>query len=337
MFSRRKFIALSAGSLFVNWTRPLPRVITVNGVIDAYDLGKTLVHEHVLVDFIGADQYSESRWDRMEVVNRAAPYFAEAKGFGVKTIVDCTPSFLGKDVRLLKMLADRTKMQIVTNTGYYGAQKNKFLPQWAFTETAEQLAARWADDFDFGIEGTNVRPGFIKIGVDARPDGLSDIHKKLVRAAALTHLKTGLTIYCHTGPANAAMEEIAILKKEKVHPSAFVWVHAQAEKNKAMHIEAAKTGAWVSFDGITSEFEDYADSVERMKNAGLLDRVLISHDAGYYRPGEKDGGNFVGYTAIFKNLLPLLISKGFTKKDIRQLLVKNPANALEFRVRKFDK
>jgi phosphotriesterase-related protein len=334
MLSRRKFIALCAGSLFIDWTRP-GRIITVNGVINAYDLGKTLAHEHVLVDFIGADQYSENRWDKMEVINKVVPYFAEAKSFGVKTIVDCTPSFLGKDVRLLKMLADRTKMNIITNTGYYGAQKNKFLPQWAFSETAEQLAARWADDFDFGIEGTNVRPGFIKISVDARPDGLSDIHKKLVRAAALTHLKTGLTIYSHTGPANAAMEQIEILKNEKVDPSALVWVHAQAERNKEMHIRAAKMGTWVSLDGITSNFEDYADSLDKLKKAGLLDRVLISHDAGYYRPGEKDGGNFVGYTDIFKNLLPLLTSRGFTKKDIRQLLVRNPALALEFRVRKF--
>ena len=94
-------------------------------------------------------------------------------------------------------------------------------------------------------------------------------------------------------------------------------------------------GTWVSLDGITSNFEDYADSITRLKNAGLLDRVLISHDAGYYKPGEKDGGAFTPYTAIFKNLLPILESKGFNKRDIRQLLVKNPREALSLRVRKF--
>ena len=334
MLSRRKFLILSGGAFLTNLSRP-GRVVTVSGSTDAYNLGKTLVHEHVLVDFIGADQINENRWDKIDVMNRVMPYLAEARALGVKTIVECTPSFLGKDVRLLKMLADKTQMHFITNTGYYGANKNKYLPQWAFRETAEQLAARWNDDFDYGIEGTNIRPGFIKIGVDARPEGLSDIHRKLVRAAALTHLKTGLTIYCHTGPGNAAMEEIDILKKEKVHPSALVWVHAQGEKDKSLHIKAAKMGTWVSLDGITSNFEDYADSIIRLKNAGLLDRVLISHDAGYYKPGEKDGGAFTPYTAIFKNLLPILESKGFNKRDIRQLLVKNPREALSLRVRKF--
>ena len=91
--------------------------------------------------------------------------------------MECTPAFLGSDVRLLKMLSEKTKVQIITNTGYYGAVDNKYLPPWAFTETAEQLAQRWIDDFEFGIDGTNVRPGFIKISVDAKPGGLSDLHK----------------------------------------------------------------------------------------------------------------------------------------------------------------
>lgn len=311
------------------------RVITVNGAVDSGDLGKTLVHEHVLVDFIGADKTNFNRWDRLEVVQKVSPFFAEAKAAGVKTIVECTPAFLGRDVRLLKMLADQTKMQIITNTGYYGAVNNKYLPPWAFTESAAQLAQRWTDDFEYGIDGTTIRPGFIKISVDPRPEGLSDIHQKLVKAAALTHLKTGLIIYCHTGAGNAVFEEIEIVKKEKVHPSALVWVHAQAENDFSRHVRAAEMGTWVSFDGITSDLDRYVAMIDNMKQHRLLDKVLISHDAGYYRPGEKEGGAFTGYTNIFRQLLPALSSKGFSKRDIRQLLVKNPAAALELRVRKY--
>lgn len=333
-FSRRKFLILSTGALFIDWNRPSGLINTVNGAIDSYALGKTLIHEHVLVDFIGADRINFNRWDKLDVVNRVTPYFNEAKAAGVKTIVECTPAFLGRDTRLLKMIADQTKMQIITNTGYYGAMDNKYLPPWAFTETAEQLAARWIDDFDYGIDGTNVRPGFIKISVDATPGGLSGIHKKLVKAAAIAHLKTGLVIYSHTGPGKAAFEEIELLKKEKVHPSALVWVHAQAETDKTMHTQAAGMGTWVSLDGITGDFDNYVDSISRLKEQKLLHKVLISHDAGYYRPGEKDGGSFTGYTAIFNQLIPALIKKGFTSKDIKQLMVKNPCRALELRVRK---
>ncbi len=334
--SRRKFLALGTGALFISWYRPPGRIVTVNGTIDSFRLGRTLIHEHVLVDFIGADFTGFHRWDRNDVIEAVAPWFIEAKKAGVKSIVECTPAFLGRDARLLKMLSDKTGVKLITNTGYYGAVQNKYLPRWAFTESAEQLAARWIDDFEYGIDGTNVRPGFIKISVDADAAGLSDLHKKIVRAAAITHLKTGLTIYSHTGPAAAAFEEIEILKKEKVHPSALVWVHAQAEKDMSQYVKAAKMGTWVSLDNVnTSDISRYVEALTLLKENGLLDRVLISHDAGYYRPGEKNGGEFTGYTAIFTHLIPALTEKGFTKRDIRRLLDKNPEEALELRVKRY--
>ncbi len=246
---------------------------------------------------------------------------------------DCTPSFLGRDVVLQKRLADESGLQIVTNTGYYGAVQNKYLPQWAFTETDEQLAERWIAEFENGIDGTSIKPGFIKISVDA--PHLSVLHQKLVRAAAITHLRTGLTVCSHTGIAVAAFEELNLLQKMKVHPSAFVWTHAQAEEDRSLHVKAAKMGAWVSLDGIGwGDFEKYATSIDNLKTAGFLNRVLISHDAGWYKPGEKDGGSFTGFTNIFTQLLPILKNKGFSEIDISQLLVKNPAEAFAIRTRK---
>lgn len=332
--SRRDFLLISTGALAISLDRPTGKVMTVTGLIDNRRLGNTLVHEHVLVDFIGAAFINENRWDKLAVANTLLPYLAEAKQQGLQTLVECTPAFLGRDVRLLKILCDKTGLQIITNTGYYGALNNKFLPAWAFTETAEQLATRWTDDFDYGIDGTIIRPGIIKIGVDATDTGLSALHQKLVRAAALTHLKTGLTIYSHTGPGQAALEQIEILKKEGVSPDAFVWVHAQAEHDKSLQTRVARMGSWVSFDGITGNYETYADSIASLKEQGLLHRVLISQDAGYYRPGEPGGGKISGYTAIFTELFPLLFHRGFSKKDIRRLLQRNPAGALQLQVRK---
>lgn len=224
-------------------------------------------------------------------------------------------------------------MQIITNTGYYGAVKNKYLPPFAFTETAEELAVRWVGECKFGIEGSGIKPGFIKTAVDA--DGpLTPLHQKLVRAAALTHLQTGLTIYSHTGAAAAAFAQLDLLKEMRVHPSAFVWVHAQSETNKDLHREAARKGCWVSLDGIGwGSVDNYVDALGKLKSAGLLQHVLISHDAGWYKPEAPDAA-FVGYTNIFTTLIPGLRKNGFTNKDIDLLLVKNPASALQIRVRK---
>ncbi len=68
-------------------------------------------------------------------------------------------------------------------------------------------------------------------------------------------------------------------------------------------------------------------SILKLKEAGFLNRVLISHDAGWYRPEVEGGGEFKGFTNIFTQLLPILETKGFTKEHIEQLLVKNPAEA----------
>jgi len=230
-------------------------------------------------------------------------------------------------------LAKESGLQIVTNTGYYGAVNNKYLPKFAFTETAEQIAGKWIKEFKKGIENTTVKPGFIKIGVN--PENLSALHQKIVKAAAITHLQTGLTICSHTGFAIPAFEEINLLKKMNVHPSAFVWTHAQNEQDIKLLVKAATAGAWISLDGIGwGNIEKYADTINNLASAGMLNKILISHDAGWYKPGEKEGGSFKGYTNIFEELIPLLNKKGFTDNDIKQLLINNPAEAFAVRVRK---
>lgn len=307
--------------------------MTIKGPIPASQLGKALIHEHFLVDFIGADKVGFERWDKKKVVAKVMPYLTEAKKAGVKSIFECTPAFLGRDIELLLMIAKESGMQIITNTGYYGVQKNKFLPSWALSETAEQLSARWIRESESGIDGTQVKPGFIKIGVDAE-GGLSEVHKKLARAAALTHLKTGLTIFSHTQRFQAVIEQAAILQSEGVKPDAFVWVHAQSEENMTYCVDAIKSGIWVSLDGIGwSDINFYADTLVFIKSYGLLNRVLISHDAGWYKPDEPNG-EFKGYTVIFRELIPLLKEKGFTDDDIDQLLVRNPASAMGIKVRR---
>ena len=65
-----------------------------------------------------------------------------------------------------------------------------------------------------------------------------------------------------------------------------------------------------------------------MADAGLLARVLISQDAGWYRPGEPGGGSYRGYTLLFTDFLPRLREAGFRESDVEQLLVRNPASTL---------
>ncbi|NQU87456.1 MAG: phosphotriesterase, partial [Mariniphaga sp.] len=206
-----------------------PKIITVLGEISPSELGKTLHHEHLLVDFIGADSTGYNRWNKQEVVNKVLPFLIEIKNTGYKTLVDATPEYLGRDPQLLKILSERSGVQLISNTGLYAAYEGKHLPEYFYTDTPEQLASRWIAEFQNSIENTGVYPGFIKIAVDRRP--LEEVHRKVVKAACLTHLETGLTIMSHTGLAVPAFQQIEILEENGIHPSAFIWTHAHNEQD----------------------------------------------------------------------------------------------------------
>jgi phosphotriesterase-related protein len=330
--SRRQFIAaLSTSPLLIKAAFKNGSIHTVNGEIQPDKLGRTLIHEHVLVDFIGADKISPDRWKHDDVIKKVLPYLLEIKQRGIRSIVECTPAYIGRDVTLLKKLSDESGLNIITNTGFYGASDNKYLPSFAFKETAEQLSARWIAEFENGIDGTGIKPGFIKTGVNSGP--LSELHQKLITAAALTHLKTGLTICSHTGPALPAGQEIDIIKSKGVSPKAFVWVHANGSNGDFVSIGRSK--CWISLDGISEEnLEKNAELILFLQSQGMLNQVLISHDAGWYRPGEPNGGDFKGYTTISDKLLPLLKQKGMNETDITQLMIRNPANAFTVNVRR---
>ena len=303
------------------------RAMTVLGPIAPTQLGRTLIHEHIMVDFIGSDAIRPGRYDPEDVFLKALPRLRQVKSAGCDTLVDCTPAYIGRDPGLLRRLSQASGLQIVTNTGLYGAADDKYVPEFAYAETAQQLAARWVKEFEEGIEPSGVRPGIIKIGVDSGP--LSEIDAKLVKAAAITHQQTGLTIASHTGDGVAAMAQISALKSHGVAPDSLVWVHAQNETNTQLHLRAADAGAWVEFDGISSaRAEKHAELVLRMKDAGYLGRVLLSQDSGWYHVGEPGGGDFHPYDFLFTEFLPLLGRHGVSETEIETLMVHNPRAVL---------
>lgn len=338
--SRRAFLAGSVGmALTVSVAKTHAGgefqpglVMTVLGPIDPREMGRTLPHEHVLVDFIGAEEVSPDRYVPDEVLGTASPHLERIRKQGVRTFVDCTPAYLGRDAKLLRDLSMNSGLHIITNTGYYGANGYKHLPPHALRETSDELAGRWLLEWREGIDDTNIRPGFLKIGVNAAP--LPEIDRKLVRAAARTHAESGLTIASHTGDGAAALEQIALIGEEGVDPSAFVWVHAQSEDNTDDFVRAGHLGAWVEFDGIGPDSIDrHVELVRLMKDRGLLGRTLISQDAGWYHVGERNGGRFRPYDTLIGEFLPRLKSSGFTDGECQLLTIDNPREAFSIRVR----
>jgi phosphotriesterase-related protein len=338
--NRRAFLSVSAAAAGhalairspAGEAAPSGTIHTVRGPIDAAKMGVTLVHEHVLVDFAGAEKVSRTRYEAGEAFRVILPRLQELRQRGCETLVECTPAYLGRDPLLLRRLSEASGLHIVTNTGYYGAARDIAVPKHAFAETARQLAARWTAELRTGIEGTGVRPGFVKTGVDAGP--LSEIDRKLVEAGALCHLDTGLALAIHTGDGKAALEIIDVLKRNGVSPEAYSWVHAQNETDRATLAWAAQQGAWVELDGVSPQsLEAHVEAVVDLHRRNQLDRVLVSQDAGWYHVGEPGGGTYRPHTLLFDAFVPALRARGLGEADIRALLIDNPARAFAIRRR----
>jgi len=298
---------------------------TVLGDIAPADLGITLVHEHILCDFIGADKVSKERYDVNEVFNVMLPYLSEIHRLGVRGFVDCTPAYLGRDVQLLADLSKASGIQIITNTGLY---KEPYLPGYAFEHTVDQIADAWVNEIKEGIEGTAIKAGFIKIAVNQGE--IIPIQQKIVRAAARCSLSTGAIIACHTGEGLAAMHLLRILDEEGLNPNRLIIVHCDAVEDLKYHLEAVQRGAWVEYDSLS---EQNAGRTLKLLNAmienGHEGNILISQDAGWYNVGESRGGNIRDYAYLVSDFAKLLSENGFGQDIKEKLLVSNPARAFK--------
>lgn len=303
--------------------------MTVRGPARPEELGLCLPHEHLFSTF-GEDPVERAQYDVQRLMGEVSRYVNSLRFLGCRSIADGTAAWFGRDAALLRRISGATGVHVLTNTGYYGAANDRYVPQVAREENASQIASRWVKEFAEGIDGTGIKPGFMKLGVDAGP--LSAIDEKLFEAACLTHRETGLLITVHTSDAaEAAGRMLAILGKHGIRTEAWVWIHANNCKDDAALKTAAEAGAWLSFDGIAPEnVGRHLDLVGMMKSMGRLKQVLLAHDGNSFRAG---GRPMKPYSALFTHFMPALRDAKYSEAEIRMMTAENPARALTIRKR----
>ncbi|MCS7201769.1 MAG: aryldialkylphosphatase [Dictyoglomus sp.] len=310
-------------------------IMTVRGEISPENLGKTLVHEHIAVDFSSAEnQIPISKELREDIVNTMKPYLEEIKNLGFRTIFECTPRFVGRDVKTLKILSEAVGINIVTNTGFYAFGNYNHIPLTMRNFSPEEFAKIWIEEWKNGIEGTEIKPGFIKTSVNH--GRLGDLDKKVIIASCMTHLETGLTIACHTGEKECALGVADIVEKEGVDPSAFIIVHADQIEDFDAHLELFNRGFILEYDGIGwKPIEYHVGLLDKAIKAGFINQILISHDAGWYTINEKGAKDKIRpYTDISLKLFPELYRKGYDESLEKILLIENPRRIFDIRIRK---
>jgi phosphotriesterase-related protein len=261
------------------------------------------------------------------------PYLDAIHAAGVTAFVDCAPPGVGRNIHVLRHLATITPIHIVAPTGVY---REGFIPTALLDISSEALADLWARELTEGIDGTDSRAGFIKIAMS--DNGPTDLEVRSLKAAARASQRTGAIVGSHTIGGAAARQELDFLEAARHDLRRFIWIHAQTEDDGAVHIEAAQRGAYVEFDAIGADpwipQDKLRNQVLALLEAGYAEHILLSHDAGWYEPGQPGGlpqpHGIRGYTALTEQFIPALKAHGVTDDLIRLMTVTNPARAFAF-------
>ena len=301
-------------------------LMTTAGPIKESAAGLILPHEHLFTDLRGPDKPGYGEADEADVIRVMKPLLTDASKAGVDTLIECTTIGVGRNIPIIAALARETGMQIVVPTGVYG--RANFAPK-KYAEMSEDDLARWMMvEIFVGIEKTGVQAGFIKTAAGEKE--LRPLEEKFLRASGRASLQTGAAIASHTTSGAIARLQADILKSLGVAENRFVWVHAQAEPDLEIHKELAKRGVYIELDSVgTSDQEDakILKIIRALIDAKCEDQILLSHDAGWYNPGQKDGGTQRPFTALTKTFLPKLKKAGLTEAQIRKLTQQNPFRA----------
>ena len=303
---------------------------TVLGRVDVDDLGLILPHEHLFIGAPNPEAPGQGQVDANDVLRLMGPYLEQAWEAGVTALIECTPTGM-QNPAILQGLARATQMAIVMPVGLY---KDSF-PKNKLEMSDAELTSWMVSEIREGIEGTNVRAGFIKMAVS--DEGITDVEARNLRAAARAASITGAIIASHTaGPLGGqhALQQLDILASQGLPGEQFNWVHAQYV-GVEIHRRAAERGAYVGFDGLDPQQEEhYVRLVLDALEAGLEDHILLSHDAGWYRADEPDGGasQVRGFTYLVEGFLPRLRKEGVSEALITLMTETNPKRA--FRMRK---
>jgi len=247
----------------------------------------------------------------------------------VTALVECSTVGVGRNLAVLRYLAEITPIHIIAPTGVY---RHAYIPFSLLELGVDELARRWVQEITEGIDGTSLRTGFIKLAVS--DEGVTPLEERNLRAAAKASRESGAVVASHTPNGELFQQQMNILEEEGHDPGRFIWVHANLEPDLTRHLEAARRGVYVEFDAIGAEWqsqETLADYTIALLDADCGEQILLSHDAGWYDPAQPDGkpaGEGIrGYVELIETFIPMLRGRGISNELIHQMTVSNPARA----------
>jgi len=151
---------------------------SANGKVPVANLGKTLMHEHLLVAFPGWEGDTETPpASRREIVDACVERVEELKSGGFGALLDPCPNDLGRDVDVLGEVAARTGFNILFATGLYMdhfAGAHWKLKLGMDPDGVRRLADMYIKEITDGVGSTGLKPAVIKVACGKAPTRLVD-------------------------------------------------------------------------------------------------------------------------------------------------------------------
>jgi phosphotriesterase-related protein len=299
------------------------------------------MHEHLFVKNPELEQnYAHPEWDEDAALERARVGLTHIHKMGISTIVDLTVIGLGRFIPRIKRLAELVDVNIVVGTGYYTASD---LPTYfkrhgpnLRVDVPDPLEWMFINDIEIGIADTGVRAGVIKVVTDVA--GITPDVGRVLRAAALAHRRTGVPISTHTNAAaRSGLLQQSYFREAGVDLTRVIIGHCGDTTDLSYLKELMEEGSTIGMDrfGVTHTLsqEERIMTVVHLCEQGYADRMVLSHDAAFFSINTEPSARLREapdwhHALLSERIIPELQARGVSGRDIRRMMVENPARLL---------
>jgi phosphotriesterase-related protein len=317
------------------------QVMSVTGPVDEADLGRVLVHEHIVISMPGEELDPSYAPDMGEIVARGVDQLQKLRDLGVGAIVDPCPIELGRDPELYAEVSQKSGVKIIFATGFY--MESQGIPHYWRARDADEIAEFYLSEIADGVGSTGLRPGVIKAatGLEASP-----LERRVLAAAAKAQRQAGVAIITHTENSRHGDVQQAVFAENGADPRRIMIGHQDEQKSADPIAALASKGTFVGIDrvGLSMVEDDHrADMVAELVRGGHREQVCLSQDcvcnlkaakvpfalsSGIKITTDQFLANMKPMTHVLTDFAERLRARGVTDEDLEVIFRENPRRLL---------
>ena len=323
----KKIYAESSDPNLVSFNNSKKTISTAAGEIIPSQLGITSVHEHIAIPF------KTDPAQKVKSMALAISDLKKAKELGLCTIVEVGPT---NDVEAMKQVSLASGVNVVCCTGFYQLKEDQL------NMTVEDFEKHMISDIDNGIQGTQIRPGVIKVAAKGLPIRPAERNVLIAAAHIQKHYKLPICTHAVSGCAEQQLilEEAGADLKHCYfsHVEAtFGWSGRKVDQEIDYLQKVVEKGSTLSFNNFGNwnhtKPEDLALIINELTKRGFDDQMVATMDLTWsFENGNlkilwsdtNKGGEDRTYSYLLRKVVPWMKENGISEKSINKFIIDNP-------------